>query len=287
MTAVVLRHAFPTENLPGREPAISTRILRALDDLQKSPLALPHAMSNSLILAYRRTGPDPEATWLESWEAWVCAMQSASAIFEAATTAEDSVDCLIHHEIRTVPAFDKPQSFVDAGKWITAFWLAVVCRNPERITALCRVPVAKLRESGAVYDDGVYPWIETLQAYWLGRPEFAQKLVEAAQGTAPEAAPIAGQEFTSLITWPPMDLLRHLATGEHEKFNRSLVEALDAHKLYWTADDERAEDCDGWVALAPLALAVLAQDAGFPVEVESGYLPKHLLKGTWVGEFPT
>ncbi|ESU48014.1 hypothetical protein P376_4005 [Streptomyces sp. HCCB10043] len=39
--------------------------------------------------------------------------------------------------------------------------------------------------------------------------------------------------------------------------------------------------------MAPLAMACFALDAGFPVEVESDYLPKHLLQRTWIGEFPT
>ncbi len=39
--------------------------------------------------------------------------------------------------------------------------------------------------------------METLQAYWLSRPELGDKLVEAARGLAPEAASIAGPEATT------------------------------------------------------------------------------------------
>ncbi|MFI9287832.1 Imm49 family immunity protein [Streptomyces werraensis] len=38
---------------------------------------------------------------------------------------------------------------------------------------------------------------------------------------------------------------------------------------------------------ALLALTCLAYDAGRPIEVESEYLPEHLLKRSWLGEFPT
>jgi hypothetical protein len=31
----------------------------------------------------------------------------------------------------------------------------------------------------------------------------------------------------------------------------------------------------------------MAFDAGIPVDVESEYLPRHLLRRTWVGEFLT
>ncbi|MFF3148306.1 Imm49 family immunity protein, partial [Streptomyces sp. NPDC057927] len=55
---------------------------------------------------------------------------------------------------------------------------------------------------------------------------------------------------------------------------------------YWTADEER-ESLTGDVAIAPLAIACLAFDAGRPIEVESEYLPENLLDRSWLGEFET
>ncbi|MFC8535345.1 immunity 49 family protein [Streptomyces sp. NPDC057249] len=71
-----------------------------------------------------------------------------------------------------------------------------------------------------------------------------------------------------------MDLLRRRATGQHAEFNSALEQALRAHKAYWSADQERSDSCFGWVALAPLAMACLAADADFPIEIESDYLPR-------------
>ncbi|NKI44557.1 immunity 49 family protein [Streptomyces sp. LD120] len=59
------------------------------------------------------------------------------------------------------------------------------------------------------------------------------------------------------------------------------------HKAYWTADEDRAKDPDGSLALAPLAMACLAYDGGIPLNVASDYLPRHLLQRSWVGEFET
>jgi hypothetical protein len=74
---------------------------------------------------------------------------------------------------------------------------------------------------------------------------------------------------------------------DHEKFNEALVDALRWHREYWTADDGRAINSDGLVAFGPLAIACLAHDKGFPIEVESEYLPKALLKFSWRGEIDT
>lgn len=286
MAIVVPRHGFRTDNAPGRDPVLDRGTIWALEDLHKSPQAVADTMSSSLILARARAAADPTAEWIETWEAWVTAMQSGSAMFAAATTSGDSVECRIHHEMRTIPATG-PKPWVDAGNWVTAFWLAVICRDQDRMTALCQVPVSLLRESGSVYDEYIYSWVEALQSYWLGRQDFTQKLVEAARGAAPGATEIAGPELLSKIIWPPIDLFHQFVTGDHERFNNSLADALRRHKEFWTADAERAEDSDGLVAVGPLAMACFAYDAGFPIEVESEYLPKHLLERSWTGEFET
>ncbi|WP_435228788.1 immunity 49 family protein [Streptomyces sp. Tue6028] len=76
---------------------------------------------------------------------------------------------------------------------------------------------------------------------------------------------------------------------ESEQFlvERSLTQALTWHKQYWTGDEARSLSSDGLVALGPLAIACMAYDNGFPIEVESEYLPKALLQRNWVGEYAT
>ncbi|MEU8626683.1 immunity 49 family protein [Streptomyces sp. NPDC048669] len=71
-----------------------------------------------------------------------------------------------------------------------------------------------------------------------------------------------------------------------KKLNEALAEALELHRAYW-GSPERADDIAGFLALGPLAVACLAHDAGFPIEVESEYLPVRLLDRSWPGEFDT
>jgi hypothetical protein len=65
---------------------------------------------------------------------------------------------------------------------------------------------------------------------------------------------------------------------DEEKFNKALEKALIAHRDWWTAED-RADDPQGFVALEPLGIAVLARSVGMNVEVSSEYLPENLLRG--------
>ncbi|WND37492.1 immunity 49 family protein [Streptomyces sp. BB1-1-1] len=230
---------------------------------------------------------DPTASELETWEAWVMAMQVGSALFASATAPEGStVECMIGHEVRTIPAVGVTH-FVDAGTWLEAFWLAVVCRDQARMTQLCQVPIETLRASGAVFEEYIYHWVDVLQTYWLERPGIGDKLVATFDATDPDRLRFMDREMMLKVLYPPVNLFYRFVSQDTDKFNEALVQGLELHKEYWNASEERQETGDGDIPLAILALTCLAHDAGRPIEVESEYLPEDLLKRAWLGEFPT
>ncbi|MFB9464307.1 immunity 49 family protein [Streptomyces cinereospinus] len=242
------------------------------------------ALSTTLTLAKSHCAIDPEAVKFETWEAWVTAMQTGSALFAAASAAEgNTVTVRIKEQERTLPAL-RPESPLNAGAWVTSFYLAMICRENERLTMLAQVPVSLLRDSGAVFDEYVYSWVEALQSFWSGRQDVGDKLVAAVDGAGPQAVRYADADLVSKIMYPSMMLLYRAIRRDPSEFNKALADALRAHKAYWTADEDRALSSDGLVALGPLAMACLARDQGIPVEVESNYLPKALLDYSWAGE---
>jgi hypothetical protein len=103
----------------------------------------------------------------------------------------------------------------------------------------------------------------------------------------PGVARIATREQLNKILYHPINLFHRFLRKDHAAFNDALKEALELHKAYWTANEEREDSPAGYLALGPLAITCLAYDAGFPIEIESDYLPKHLLQRDWLGEFPT
>ncbi|KIQ65770.1 hypothetical protein TR51_18640 [Kitasatospora griseola] len=60
---------------------------------------------------------------------------------------------------------------------------------------------------------------------------------------------------------------------------------MELHREYFTADEERIRGAEGLVSLPLMGIACLAREAGLSVEIESDYLPKHILLGSWAGEF--
>ncbi|MER0240816.1 immunity 49 family protein [Streptomyces sp. HSW2009] len=228
---------------------------------------------------------DPDAERVETWEAWMQAAQVGSALFAAATAAPGTtVSCRVAEEMRTIPATG-PQHFTDAGNWLAAFWMAITCRDQPRMDQLCQVPISLLRKSGATYDEYIYDWVDSLQTYWTERPGLSEKFVRASKGADPDDAPIAGRELMLRLLYPPLNLFYRFLERDHAGFNAALVQALQLHKAYWTANEERMETTADAVALGPLAIACLAYDAGFPIDVESEYLPSCILDRSWVGEF--
>ncbi|MBB5933924.1 immunity 49 family protein [Streptomyces zagrosensis] len=255
--------------------------------LESAPQVFGLTFADTVSTAELHCLSDPAVSKVETWEAWLTAMQTGSALFAAATApAGTTVSCRIGGKVRSIPATG-PQHFTDAGNWLTAFWLAITCRDQARMTELSRVSISLLRESGAVYDEYIYHWVDSLQTYWAEGPGLGERLVHAVNGTDPDEAGIAGRELVLKILYPPLNMFFRFVERDVAAFNEALVQALQLHKDYWAADEERAETTASAVALGPLAVACLAYDAGIPIDVESDYLPRHVLVRSWVGEFET
>jgi hypothetical protein len=92
-----------------------------LDEFPDSPVLRPQALSTALTLAQQHCALDPRAVKFETWQAWVTAMQTGSALFAAATAPKGtSVTCRIKERERVLPATGM-ESHVNAGAWVTAF----------------------------------------------------------------------------------------------------------------------------------------------------------------------
>ncbi|MFB9365431.1 immunity 49 family protein [Kitasatospora albolonga] len=239
-----------------------------------------------MIIAETHIIADPKADRIESWDALLTAMQASSALFAAAGLAEGAVECRIAGDVRRIPAGNSKRE-AHAANWLTAFWLAIVCRETERLDALAALPVESLRNPAAVYDEYIYLWVEALQAYWKKEPQQAEKLAAAIEESDPEVARIASKDYLVRVAHPPMEMMYQFLKGDQAAFTSSLVRALEMHREYWTSDHEQSISSTGFLALAPLAVACMAFDSGMQIEVESGYLPENLLDRSWIGEYET
>jgi hypothetical protein len=287
VTVTVPRHGAPGPDDEGYARKVTERTIEEIESLEEAPHMIDALWNSVRTCVQARSTVDPKGSGIDTWEAVVNAMQVGSAVFRAAGATEGVIECRIHHEMRRLPATG-PRSFTSAPEWIDAFWYAIICRDQKRMTELCEVPLDVLRASGAEHDEYLYNWVSTLQAYWLRQqPTMVEELTEAFRNSHPDSVRISPRDWLQNISYPPINLFYRFVKHDHEGFNAALVEALELHKTYWTSDEDRENDIDGLWAIGPLAIACLAYDGDFPIEVDSDYLPVQLLNRSWLGEFPT
>ncbi|AZM90405.1 immunity 49 family protein [Streptomyces sp. W1SF4] len=284
MTVFVAGHSEPRPDSAAWVSELGEDLVNDLETLNASPRRLGRAWRDASFNVRASFRVDPHGAALGTWEAVVDAAQLGTALFRAAGMAEGSTEVRIHHQMRTVSATG-PTSYTHAEAWIEAFWYAIITRDQPKMTELCELPIDVLRASGADHDDYLYHWVAALQAYWLKRPELVPELTLTFQRSHPDVAVIAGRDYIQQVAYPPINLFYKFLQKDEEGFHTTLLESLELHKQYWTATPERADDIDGLVPIGILAVTCLAYDGGIPVNVESPYLPEHLLKRSWVGEF--
>lgn len=251
----------------------------ALARLAQEPTGVGGAFALALELGHARCAADPEVAQLDSWDAWATAVQLGAALFTGAQPQECRLGGDLVRQLPTIPA--EPPA--DARAWLDAFYLAVACRQQDRLERLCQVPLEVLRQDESV-DEYVLHWIDTLQTYWLERPmdDVVEKLLATMTTSAPEAVTRAPKDFVNRIDYQPVALFHRLVTRDHDAFAEALAEALAHHGEYW--GDSAAPRAR--VALGPLAMASLAYDYGFPVAPNQPYLPTYLLNRERIEEVP-
>ncbi|WIX85452.1 immunity 49 family protein [Amycolatopsis sp. DG1A-15b] len=243
------------------------------------------AMTRSLEELGFRTIGDPQAEWLDTWEATVRAMQAGAALFLVSSRTEGEVEFRYGEATLRREAVG-PNMNANAVSWLDALWLAMICRERPRIDLLAAIPQDLLRASTIEYDEFVYSWVGALQTYWTRGEGLVEEILSAMAGTDPAGLRQLDADAVLQRYYPPIEMFYHLTQRDDAKFNKSLANALELHKRFWSTEDQRTSPF-GYVALGPLAIACLARDAGVTIEVESEYLPANLLAGTWVGERST
>jgi hypothetical protein len=280
----VERHDFDAPNAERAVKRLFARRHEAREDIETDKLGPSFALERSYDEFAYRCGADPRAAENETWLAFARAVQSGSALFLTANRPEgEEVEFRFGEDVIRRPATG-PTRDSDALNWLKAAYLAIIARDQPRLELLAGVPVDLLRESGPQYDEFVFDWVRALQIHVRGEAELIEAVLAAMRGTAPEALRASVPEAVLQLSFPPIELFYHFTQREDGKFAGSLVTALELHRRYWTADPERPRDPASIVALAPLAMACLARDAGMTFDVESDYLPHHLLAGSRVGE---
>ncbi|MER5779351.1 immunity 49 family protein [Streptomyces sp. NPDC002039] len=286
MTTTVERHGTPEPGDEAYAKRLMASAIKQIEALNRSTRMLDALWDSVQLAVWARAAVDPAGGSIDTWEAVVNAAQVGSAVFRLTGAGEGTVDCRIHHETRRLPAMG-PKKFASAPNWLGAFYYAVICRDRERVTELCAIPMDRLRAAGAMHDEYLYHWVGALQAYWTNRQaDMVEELTLAFRQSHPDAVRIAPRDWLQQLSCPPINLFYRFVKRDHDGFDTALIQALEQHRKYWDQEDRDFHVTGLW-AIGPLAMACLAFDAGFPIDVVSDYLPVQLLNRSRVGEFDT
>ncbi|MCN9239963.1 immunity 49 family protein [Streptomyces sp. RY43-2] len=248
--------------------------------LAEAPAGWGEAFASALTLAHVHCAADPEAADADTWGAWAAALQLGCALF----TGGQSQECYVDEDrVSHLPATSAAPP-ADARAWLDALYLAIVCRQRDRISRLCEVPLATLRQDDSV-DEYVLHWIDTLRTYFSERSmdDVVEKLIATMDTSMPDAVTHAPKDFVNRIDYQPVALFHRLIARDHDAFDEALSEALTEHGGYW--GESRAPRAQ--VALGPLAMASLAYDFGFPIGEKHPYMPMYLLNRERIEVIPS
>ncbi|MEV4643821.1 immunity 49 family protein [Saccharopolyspora sp. NPDC049357] len=224
---------------------------------------------------------DPAAEQEATFQNVLIAAQAGTAYFKAADTDEDTIDATVGTPV-AMARFAPQAAGVKIADWLDSLWAAVICRGLTLVSDLIRVPNETIRAGGATFDDYMYAWADALRAFFYRDDDVFERINRSIELTDPDTLQNASPEIALQRHYPAMKLLFNIAANRPEQFNSDLQEAVDLHRVFWTANAERASDPTGFFALAPTALAALAHDRGFPIEVQSDYLPRNFIEPTWL-----
>ncbi len=179
-------------------------------------------------------------------------------------------------------------SYLDPGRWLRAFFLAAVLRDEDLLTALVNTPTDLIRRSTIKGPEYQYTFIDALRTFIEGLPQrrraAAMDLVsKAMHETDPDRPDVLDPDWTLLVDVPTIavmfSLLEHVDLQEHEpKFGDRLAWALEKHKKYYTRDEMKRLDWEGFLSLRLLGLASLAFEYHIPFDVQSDYIPLPLIR---------
>lgn len=272
----VPRHPVDRNAAQKQVDVLAPKIGFYIGYVEQDSAALKNVLERALVLVQYESVLDPTAADAQTWENLGTAARAATAIFTAAATGDGEIEAIVAKPTRFQAT--GPVPYANAGAWLGATWLAIVARDNGLIRQLCSIPEETLRASGAEHGAYMYPWVETVRNF-LTNQEITPALLDAVMdGTDPDQARITPPRVLMQLVYPPVEMFSYLLRRDSEKFNESLARALEQHRKYWTSHEDLADEPDGFIAFAPLAISVLATSLGMPIDVESEYLPSNFLQ---------
>jgi hypothetical protein len=291
MTIYVQRHehGWEPDNLQERLDTYAHRRLpNSLDYVTIKPDNLSLLLRTAISYAGFISVLQP--TSLELYRALRIATWTSECIF---TLADPSVANSYDLHVGEGQPFSFPQTgptgYSSCHTWETGYYLAFACREKQVLDSLVSRSTDIVRQSSLNSNEYSYLMVDALKSFYnsgcedsyqpdTSTEDTINKLTAAIEATDPNQIMELTIDATLNLAVPEMEMILRLIEGDGQAFNASLAKALELHKKHYSSDEQMSGDPRGFIAIAPLGIACYAYDAGFPIEVESEYIPKYILE---------
>ena len=173
----------------------------------------------------------------------------------------------------------KPKELVPAIQWREGVLAAVVTRNADALGILTKM---RFEELAPLTVRPPPPWFEVesraLSSAFHRERDASDLLLTAAQTANSDRVADFAKNWIRDVIVPELELGLRTLQGSRDKFDAAMEDAIVRHHHYYGTDGK--DDYRGQLALAPLAMASFAHDAGVTTTVESDYTPRWLIERT-------
>lgn len=281
MKLLVERHAIPHGDktayfLPKRVARIPERIDLAMQFVEN----LSRLTDDCIKLSQDASFVDPRPDLIS--RLLYLAAESGDCLFSVATEQQDGLT-LDGRPVRWTGHPD--ESTVHTGRWLSTFYVNLICRRAIAIQRLVRVPPELLLASTTQLPTSQVQLASAYMAHWLGidSEHVGQALLRAQRSTGRAQQ---GQLYILSHDVFQIQLFALYLDRDESEFQSWLVKGLEAHRDFWSEDEEHACEPQGYVSIPLTALAALAWDAGMRFDIDSEYLPMRLVTGEFLKDLP-
>lgn len=175
-------------------------------------------------------------------------------------------------------------TLIAVADFVDGFYAALAANDTTTLGQLVTVDLQTLRMTGAVQKAYLFHWARALQGFALGASWAVESCAAAVHDAAQESPRNGPGGAAYMFFKASRDMSLMMATTWDPKtFSASLLRSLESHRHYIEEieiypGEDQSDNPLGFIALGPTAFAAAMSRRGWPVNVESDYLPRCALK---------
>ncbi|MGO4709135.1 immunity 49 family protein [Chryseobacterium sp. 2TAF14] len=175
---------------------------------------------------------------------------------------------------------------------LKALFMATIARNEEKQKIIAESPLYlwEMKEENLDNGNFVTCFLLLMKEYYTNKT-FNEELFEKSQqyiiSNKSEIGPDIKQKFWIYYMNEFLIAFKSLIDNNEAEFNQNLIKAIKAHKEVWSqkkalnkGGTPLCRENEGFLSWSCTALAAMAYDKGWKIEVESDYMPDFMIDGS-------